>query len=124
MRKVIAAAVIEDKKILLVKKKETWILPGGKPEKRESDLECLCREISEELSGSQLKPISFYGVFEGTSPHKKDIVNIYVYFATITGNLKPSREIGDVRFVEDFNNYNLSEPALKIISALRNDGYL
>jgi len=124
MRKVIVAAVIKNKKILLAKKKETWMLPGGKPEQGESDLECLCREISEEMSGSQLKPISFYGNFQGTSPHKGDIVDVYVHFATITGNLKPSREISDVRFVEDFNNYALSESSLKIISSLRNDGYL
>ena len=38
MRTVINAAIIQDKKILLVKKKETWILPGGKPDGGESDL--------------------------------------------------------------------------------------
>jgi len=52
MRIAIGAAIIEDGKILLVRKRQSWILPGGKPEPKESDIECLCREVSEELSGT------------------------------------------------------------------------
>lgn len=33
MRKVINLIAIEDRKILLVRKRETWILPGGKPKR-------------------------------------------------------------------------------------------
>ena len=40
-RKVISAAIIYDKRILVVKKRHSWILPGGKPERNESALECL-----------------------------------------------------------------------------------
>lgn len=35
MRIAIGAAIINDGKILLVRKKQSWILPGGKPEQKE-----------------------------------------------------------------------------------------
>jgi ADP-ribose pyrophosphatase YjhB (NUDIX family) len=60
LRTAINAVIIEDGKILLVRKRQTWILPGGKPGINESDLECLCREIREELSGTQLDNIRYY----------------------------------------------------------------
>src|SRR3989344_6715594 len=87
MRTVINAAIIQDKKILLVKKKETWILPGGKPKLGESDLECLCREVHEELSGTELQNFMYYGKFKGKSPHTGDIVHVKVYLADIKGEI-------------------------------------
>lgn len=74
MRIAIGAAIIDDGKILLVRKKQIWILPGGKPELGESDIECLCREVSEELSGTQLDNIRYYGEFEGVATNKGDIL--------------------------------------------------
>ncbi len=40
-------SINKDKEILLVKKKDTWILPWGKLDIDESELECLEREIKE-----------------------------------------------------------------------------
>ena len=45
MNKAIRLVVIEDKKLLLVRKRDSWILPGGKPNEDEGGLECLLREI-------------------------------------------------------------------------------
>ena len=58
MRKAISGLVIRDEKLLLVRKNETWILPGGKPEKKESEIECLCREFKEELPSVEIEDIS------------------------------------------------------------------
>ena len=92
MRTAINAAIIKDKKLLLVRKKNTWILPGGKPESGENDLECLTREINEELSGTKIKDISFYREFKGKTPHKRDIINAKVYFAKLDGKLYSVRD--------------------------------
>ncbi len=125
MRRVISAVIIEDKKILLVRKKETWILPGGKPEPGESDIECLIREVSEELSGVVLQNIRFYGKFEGIAPHQKDLIEINVYTAGIQqGAPSPNAEINACEWYDGDEGYNLADSLDKIIGALRKDNYL
>lgn len=127
MRTAINAVIIQDKKLLLVKKNLTWILPGGKVENNESDLECLCREIDEELSGTKIKEISFYNQFFGKTPHKGDILRANVYFAKIDGELYSVREgdsISELSWVNNFNDYNLSEITSKIVNSLKKDNFL
>ena len=125
MRTAIGAAIIDNGKILLVRKRQSWILPGGKPEPSESDIECLCREVSEELSGTQLNNIRYYGEFEGVTPHKGNILKAKVYFANIKGKLYPSSaEIVAYEWVNDISRYNLSEITSKIVDSLTKDGYI
>ena len=125
MRTAIGAAIIDEEKILLVRKRQSWILPGGKPEPNESDIECLCREVSEELSGTQLDNIRYYGDFEGRTPHTGDILRAKVYFANIKGKLgQPAAEIAVYDWVNDVSEYNLAEITSKIVDSLTKGGYL
>lgn len=126
MRKAINAVIIKDKEILLVKKKETWILPGGKPDSGESDLECLTREVSEELSGTEIKNINYYREFEGITPHRKDELKAIVYFADVDCLNEPSQEIKASKYVcfNDVGNYALSDITSKIVRSLKKDCYL
>jgi 8-oxo-dGTP diphosphatase len=125
MRKGICAVSIKDNKILLVKKQKIWILPGGKPEKEESDIQCLVREINkEELPGTKLKNIQFYQITEGLAPHKKDVLQIKVYFANIIGEINPSAEIKDAVWTKNPETYRLSDITNKIVISLRKDGHL
>lgn len=125
MRVAISAVIIKDKKLLLVKKRKTWILPGGKPEESETDLECLRREIDEELSGTKLSNIKYYNSFKGRTPHKGDILRAKAYFADIDGQLHlSSKEITDSQWVDDFLKYNLSNITMKIVNSLKKDKYL
>ena len=124
MRIAINAAIIQDGKLLLVRKKKTWILPGGKPEPEENDFECLCREIDEELSGTKLSNIQYYGDFTGQTPHREDILRAKVYIANIDGELYQVREgdsISEVNWVEDFSQYKLSDITSKIVNSLMQD---
>ena len=124
MRESINVAIIKDTKILLVKKEKSWLLPGGKPNPDESDIECLCREVYEELSGTLLKDIEFYGEFIGKT-HTEERFKTKVYFANIKGKLKdPSAEISESEWVQDTNKYDLSDMNLKVIKSLIKDGYL
>lgn len=125
MRTAIGAVIIKDGKILLVRKRQSWILPGGKPQPNEPDLECLCREVKEELSGTQLDNIQYYGEFEGITPHKKDILKTRVYLADIKGKIyKPNMEIEEYKWIKDANKYNLSDITSKIVDSLRKDKLL
>ncbi|MCK4647599.1 NUDIX domain-containing protein [Candidatus Pacearchaeota archaeon] len=125
MRKAVRGLAIRDGKVLLVRKNETWILPGGKPEKRESDIECLCREFKEELPSVEIENISYYDSFAGRTPHKKDMLKAEVYFVDISEGIgKPSKEINCVKWVSDFPDYNISDITSKVIKSLREKDYL
>lgn len=63
MRRIIAAAIIKEGKILIAKRNYGslvgyWEYPGGKVEGNETDVECLKREIIEEFT-VKLKEKSF-----------------------------------------------------------------
>ena len=124
MRKAINLAVIDDNKLLLVRKRKTWILPGGKPEGNESDKECLIREIGEELSGTIFVVCDYYKSFKGETPYKKDMLEAVVYFGIIECLGIPFSEISEVRYINDFENYNLSDITRKIVDSLKLDRYL
>lgn len=124
MRTVIAMVAIQDGSVLLVRKFETWIFPGGKPETGESNIQCLIREVGEELPGIQLKNFRFYRVFEGRAPHLGDIVQVKVYFANVKGELNPSAEINTAAWVKKTKRYKLADPTREIIGSLHQDGYL
>ncbi len=125
MRKVVSVAVIRDKKILLVKKKETWILPGGKPEEGERDIDCLFREIKEELPGITLLNLSYYGSFSGKSPNKRIPIFSEVYLSKkIKGIVFPSAEITKAEWTNFPEKYNLSDIAHKVVFSLYLKGHL
>lgn len=126
--KTVSAVIIEDRKILLVKKNTTWILPGGKPMARESDENCLEREVYEELSGTKLdrESLSFYDTFEGISPNRKRKMKVDVYSAKINGKVNhPSGEISDLGWFDFFEIGRIaSEITSKVLQSLHRDGYL
>ena len=124
MRIAIGAVCIENGQILLVKKGEFWILPGGKPNENEFWIDCLKREISEELPNVQVKVISKYDTFEGITPHKGDSLRCVVYFTEIEGEIRPAAEISEAAWVTNPLDINLSDITRKIILKLQSDGYL
>ncbi len=127
MRVAIGAACIRDGLILLVRKRESWILPGGKPEPGETDIDCLIRELHEELLGlyyAYIDSCGFFGTFEGTTPHRGDVLQCKVYFAELEGTIAPAREISEVIWTANPLQLNLSDITRKIILKLKSDGYL
>ncbi len=129
MRITIGGAVIEYEKILLVKKKSTWILPGGKPEEGESDLVCLSREFREELSGTQIDPRSavYFDTFKGISPNKNLPIEIRVYRVDLASKLgNASAEILDRKWLnyEEAIKLENSELTCDILNSLRYNNFL
>jgi len=92
----IAAIIIQNKSLLLVKGedkyKEYWT-PGGKVKKGESDLDCLQRELTEEINAKAVSS-KFFG--EYVSPSLYDAGIVYrsrVYLVEIEGKIVPGNEI-------------------------------
>jgi len=92
----IVGIIVTNGKLLLVKGndnfKEFWT-PGGKLNEGESEVDCLKRELYEELS-VQLKSSDFIGEYVSPSPYHENVITIQkIYVAKISGELNPSNEI-------------------------------
>ncbi|SRR6056297_338395 len=124
MRVAIDLADIRNGRILLVRKRKTWILPGGKPETGESDMDCLKREVEEETAGIICKNPKYYKSISGITPHKRDKLKVKIYLGNIKGKIKPRAEINKIKWIKNPEKYNLSHITKKIIESLRQEGYL
>lgn len=126
MRTAINIVCLSNKSILLVKKKEVWILPGGKPLEGETDLECLLRECDEELPKASFITKEKYGDFIGKTPFSGNILMAKVYFGEVSGEIRPAAEISDAQFIpkDKLSHFPLSEITKKIIVSLIKDGLL
>ncbi len=128
MRTAISAAVISNGPLLIVRKRKTFILPGGKPNKAEPDEECLRREFAEELNGTRIKDIRFYREFKGITPHEGDLLKCRVYFASLDGALmgvSRADSVNSYAWVNraEITKYKLSDITDKVVNSLINDGY-
>jgi 8-oxo-dGTP diphosphatase len=99
------AAVIRDSegRLLLVRKRgrDTFIQPGGKPERGEGELTALARELDEEL-GCRLRPDSarLLGRLEAPAVHEPGwTVRAAVYCVQIDGEPRAGAEIDELRWV-------------------------
>ncbi|MFA4818404.1 MAG: NUDIX domain-containing protein [Patescibacteria group bacterium] len=94
----VVAVIIQDHKLLLEKGKgynELWV-PGGKIEPHESELDCLKRELAEELN-IELVSANFFKKY--LSKHFYDhnrLTKDRVYLTTVNGAPQPQNEIESV----------------------------
>lgn len=90
--------VVRDNRVLLCRKKGPWsplILPGGKFEPGETELECLAREMREEMGVALAPAITKLGTYFGrTSEQFPRSLQIELYLGEITGEPSPQSEIG------------------------------
>ena len=122
-RRAISVAIIsEGKGILLVREGEVWKLPGGKPEPDETDIDCLRREVREEINGAGVDNLRPFDTFRGITPNVGDVLEVEVYLASLiaTDIIEASGEIDEVRWFNQFDRCNLPDITGKIISALQN----
>lgn len=124
MKTAICVVIIEDGKILLCRKQQTWILPGGKPKPNEDDMKCLLREMEEELPDIRLENIKYFGNFQGIAPHKGYQLTAIVYIAEASGDIRPSAEIDQAMWTDKPEELALSDTTHKIVLSLRQHGYL
>jgi 8-oxo-dGTP diphosphatase len=114
MLRVIAAAVLGPRGLLLVSKRaapDVFYLPGGKPDHDEAPLDCLCRELREELgvgvdSTRPFAEVRARAALEGVE------MWMSVYLTRLTGVPAPAAEIAALRWWPH-------EPALGLAPAVR-----
>ena len=115
----IALLYIKDGQILstLSKGKDTYYLPGGKRELNETDEQTLIRECKEELTiDIKEDTIKYYGTFKAQAHGKAEgiIVKMTCYTAKFIGEIKPSSEIQEIRWL-NYDNIDIISPVDKLI---------
>ena len=111
----IGAIILNNRSILVAKKKNTFIIPGGRIETGENHIDCLRRELQEEL-GVNLVSQEYFGTFEDDAaldPGKR--ITIDVYLVKIEGEPKASAEIEEAIYVNSKNNIKLGSILEKFV---------
>ncbi len=123
----IAWIEVRDGQILSTKSKNKtkFYIPGGKRELNETDEETLLREIEEELSVRIDKDsIEYFGTFRAQSDGAKAgvMVKMTCYRADYTGELRPSNEIEEIRWLNSTDESIISEVDKLIFRLLKDNG--
>jgi 8-oxo-dGTP diphosphatase len=114
----IGLAVMDGDRVLLVKKRgsDFLILPGGKPEKNETDVQTLSRELDEEL-GCRLvsDQLTFLGTFADEAAGMPGVhVTIRLYAGSVVGTPIPHAEIDSiVWWTPTAHHHSVLAPSLK-----------
>lgn len=127
----VAALVVRRKKLLMVRKtkKDPFINLGGKKKKGESNLECLLREVNEELCCG-VKDIKYFHSYDGKTHDGENKIRIACYLCELDGRprINPDDAINSYAWIPaNYKNYGFEiAPITKkyIIPALVKKGLL
>ena len=113
----IGLLVIRNGKILLCRKRHSTsllILPGGCREPGESVLECLQRELREELGDVTLASADYIGTYsDQAAGDPTKTMQIELYLGEVTGNPAPHSEIAKlVWFAPNSDDWSHLAPSL------------
>jgi 8-oxo-dGTP diphosphatase len=113
----IGLAVTDGNRVLLVKKRggQRFILPGGKPEIGEQDLDTLRREIQEELGCDiESNSVEFVGSFTDAAADLVGVtVTVRLYKGHLIGKPSPKSEIETLRWVSNCEDEGSLAPSLR-----------
>lgn len=108
---------IRDNKILLCRKRHSTsllILPGGCREPGESALECLRRELKEELGDVALSSADYIATYtDQAAGDPTKTVRIELYLGALTGNPTPHSEIADLIWFSPEDDWSSLAPSLR-----------
>lgn len=128
MSTVASIAAIRENKLLLVKKHDWWIFPGGKLEVGEAPLEALSRELSEELPTTNFSfatDIYWRGRFISPNSRKPRELLVYRGSASNWDLDVPSHDsIRDAVWTDKPLDYDCSVPTSQVIRKLYNQSLL
>lgn len=126
----IALAHIKDRKVIMVrsaKNDEVFYMLGGKLESNESEIECLHREVKEEIGADIVTgSLKFLHEFEGVAHGKENsIVNIKLYTGEIMGETVALNEIVEVQYFDtSVSRKHLGIVSIEIFDWLREHDYI
>jgi 8-oxo-dGTP diphosphatase len=126
------AVLIRDRRLLLTRTrgKEAFVAPGGKLEAGETAIECLARELREELgigiAAANVAPFGTYLAAAVYDPAKQLEMQVFVVSAW-DGEPRPSREVEEVRWVTSAETRDLPVGSIfahEVIPRLRAEGLI
>jgi 8-oxo-dGTP diphosphatase len=114
----VGLAIIKDKKLLIVRKEGTtkFLVPGGRPENSENEVETLQREIMEELNCDlDLNSLQYIGEFADIAANEPNtIIKVKLYSGTVSGSMVASSEIEEIRwFNPQSDDMEILAPSIK-----------
>ncbi|GAA2332526.1 NUDIX domain-containing protein [Streptomyces kunmingensis] len=126
--RVVAAAVVEDGKLLVVSKQaapDVFYIPGGKPEPGEQAEETLQRELREEL-GVVPGALEHLAVVEEIAALERVPMHLTVFSTTLIGEPVPAAELAALRWTDGKDPDLRLAPAVEhhLLPLLRSRGVL
>lgn len=122
-----AALLLRDKKLLVVRTQGVkWFYAvGGKVEPGETDVECLRREVEEEI-GCQVTSEQFYHIFRGPNTDGSKSMVMPCFFVTLNKEPQPSSEIEELLWVDSSTDPGILGSMIRdhIVPALKKDGLI
>ena len=106
------------------KQQEVFSLPGGTRKPGETELECLQRELKEEINCGVKNPI-FFQIFEGRTHDNAQSLRVTCYLVELEGEIKTSNEIEEHQWIDKNHNLKLTPIFTKqIMPALAKKGMI
>lgn len=126
--KKVALAVIKDRKVIMVRSKKhvsTFFTLGGKIESGETDVECLRREVKEEVN-SDIDNIEFLNEFENEAfgqDEKRLIIRLYK--GKLLHEPCASSEIAEIKYFDSSADKEvLTKMGKQIVTWLKDKDYI
>ncbi|WP_330248232.1 MULTISPECIES: NUDIX domain-containing protein [unclassified Streptomyces] len=112
---VIAAAIVQEERLLVVSKQaapEVFYLPRGKPDADEEPMEALTRDLDEELGVQPLEP-RFLTDVEALAALEGVPMKTTVFEARISRTPQPAAELADLKWVSGHESDLRIAPAVR-----------
>ena len=124
MQRGVCLAIIQKKKLLVIKKENFWDLPGGKLEASELEIDFIFNEIRKEIPGINLENVEPYGYFNGKTLFRWKALKKKIYLLKTNQKIRLGNP--EVRKIEWISNVNIDDHKLskttKIVFRLLKDG--
>lgn len=108
---------IREGRILLCRKKHTTsllILPGGCKEPGETSVECLLRELHEELGDVQVEALEYLGTYsDRAAGDESKTVQIELYASNLKGDPHPQSEIRELVWFSPEGSWDPVAPSIR-----------
>jgi 8-oxo-dGTP diphosphatase len=106
------------------KQQKVFSLPGGVMNPGETELECLQRELKEEINCEMKNPVHFQ-TFEGRTHDNAQSLRVTCYLVELQGEIKPANEIEEHKWIDKNHKLKLTPIFTEqIIPALAKKGMI
>jgi 8-oxo-dGTP diphosphatase len=126
----IALAVFKNKKVMMLRSarnNEVFYTLGGKVEPAEADIDCIKREVKEEINCEiDSKSITFLHEFQAPAHGKENVMlHLRLYKGTIIGEPSPTNEIAQIEYFDSsVNPKHLTQTGKEIFQWLKEKEYI